>query len=312
MPITILLFFNLGYKFFEGKEQLVKTRNESENLKSDLIRKEEHLSQMKKELSAQSRKASDGLLLKVEELESEISILKTELTDDTELFASDIMAQNFEGIVYRSNKMAKIIELIKKVAPEKASVLVMGESGSGKELVANALHNLSDRKSGKFVAVNCAALPDNLLESELFGHVKGAFTDAVKDKIGRFEEADNGTLFLDEIGETSENFQVKLLRVLQTGDFQKVGSSQTQHVDVRIVAATNKNLHKLVQEKKFREDLYYRLNVINIELPNLNERREDIEILAEYFAKKEDGQISFSKAVMKKLVENDGKEILEN
>ncbi len=158
-----------------------------------------------------------------------------------------------------------------------------------------------------FVAVNCAALTDNLLESELFGHVKGAFTGAVADKIGRFEEANNGTLFLDEIGETSDNFQVKLLRVLQTGDFQKVGSSKTDKVDVRIVAATNKNLFELVKLKKFREDLFYRLNVINIELPNLRERKEDIELLAEYFAKREGEDFTFSKAVINRLIENEWK-----
>jgi len=307
IPTMILAFVAFGFKLVENKNELAKTKVESEVLKKDLINKEERLSQLKAELASESNNPSETLLSKIEELELEITRLKTEEIEDSEKYVSDSEAQNFEGIIYRSKKMAKIIELIRKVAPENAAVLVMGESGSGKELVANAMHNLSTRDSGKFVAVNCAALPDNLLESELFGHVKGAFTDAVKDKSGRFEEADNGTLFLDEIGETSENFQVKLLRVLQTGDFQKVGSSTTQHVDVRIVAATNKNLHKLVREKQFREDLYYRLNVINIELPKLKERTEDIEILAEHFAKREDLGLSFSKAVMKKLVEYEWK-----
>lgn len=307
IPTIILIIISIGYNLIESKKELERTQIESESLKKDLVIKEERLGQLKEELAKESNNPSDALINKIDELESEIARLKKEEIEDSETFVSTTSAQNFEGIIYRSKKMAKITELIKKVAPEDAAVLVMGESGSGKELVANAIHNLSNREDGKFVAVNCAALPDNLLESELFGHVKGAFTDAVKDKSGRFEEADNGTLFLDEIGETSENFQVKLLRVLQTGDFQKVGSSLTQHVSVRIVAATNKNLHKLVKEKQFREDLYYRLNVINIELPKLKERIEDIEILAEHFAKREESELSFSKAVMNKLIEYDWK-----
>ena len=163
-------------------------------------------------------------------------------------------------------------------------------------MVANAIHAISSRKNKNFVAVNCGALSDTLLESELFGHVKGAFTGAVSDKIGRFEAADKGTIFLDEIAETSENFQVKLLRVIQSGNFEKVGSSKTRHADVRIIAATNKQPDKLVKEKKFREDLYYRLNVIKIELPPLRERKEDVEILTGHFLKKENSGITLSKA----------------
>ena len=307
LPLGFIVLSNIGLHLFESKQQLSKTKIETESLKSDLKWKELKLNQLKKELVKQSQEPSDILKLKIKDLEMEIDGLKTEMADDEELYKADTDVKTFEGIVYKSNKIEKIVEIIKKVAPQKASVLVMGESGSGKELVANAIHNLSERRDNNFVAVNCAALPDNLLESELFGHVKGAFTGAISDKIGRFEEADKGTLFLDEIGETSENFQVKLLRVLQSGDIQKVGSSKTDHVDVRIVAATNKNLHELVKTKTFREDLFYRLNVINIELPTLNERSEDIEVLAEYFAKRESNGFTFSKAVMNKLVHNEWK-----
>ncbi len=306
IPLFILFLTNLAYGFGENKLLLDKTQIESEELKKDLYDKQEVLSKLKKELE-ETKNPAEGLLLKIDELENEVGRLKKEEIEDSEVFQSGDEIQNFEGIVFKSNKMLKITKLIEKVAPEKASILIMGESGSGKELVANAIHNLSDRKDKPFVAVNCAALPDNLLESELFGHVKGAFTDAIKDKIGRFEEANNGTLFLDEIGETSENFQVKLLRVLQTGDYQKVGSSETKHANVRIVAATNKNLHNLVKKGEFREDLYYRLNVINIELPSLSERSEDIEVLAEFFMKQEEPEMSFSKAVVLKLVENEWK-----
>ncbi len=208
---------------------------------------------------------------------------------------------NFFEIIYHSKIMTNIVDLIKRIAPEEASILILGESGTGKELVAKAIHQLSKRNDKNFVAVNCGALSDTLLESELFGHVKGAFTGAVADKIGRFEAADKGTIFLDEIAETSENFQVKLLRVIQTGDFEKVGSSKTFHADVRVIAATNKNIESAVREKKFREDLYYRLNVIKIELPPLRERKEDIEILARHFLLNDSNEIQLSRAAMDAL-----------
>jgi len=297
-------FVNWVLSFFESKQKLDETLTEKEILKHTLAEEEKFLISLKEKLSKESGEQKQDLLDKINILENEVERLKQEEEDDTKIFSHENGINNFEGIVYRSKKIDSIVNLIKKVAPENATVLIMGESGSGKELVAHAIHNLSKRKNEKFVIVNCAALPDNLLESELFGHVKGAFTDAIKDKVGRFEEADKGTLFLDEIGETSENFQVKLLRVLQTGDYQKVGSSKTMHADVRIVAATNKNLKKLVSKGEFREDLFYRLNVITIEMPSLNDRPEDIEILANYFAKKEKAELTISKAVMKKLIEN--------
>jgi transcriptional regulator with GAF, ATPase, and Fis domain/CHASE2 domain-containing sensor protein len=306
-PIALFIAYNFFHSVTQRKKKLDATLNETAILQRNLRVKEEKLEQLKTQLASEESSSFDGLESKIREMQKEIDKLKSVEQDDKEQYTNRIEPKIFEGIVYRSNKMEKIIEIIKKVAPQNASVLVMGESGSGKELVANAIHNLSGRRKKNFVAVNCAALPDNLLESELFGHVKGAFTGAVADKIGRFEEANNGTLFLDEIGETSENFQVKLLRVLQTGDFQKVGSSKTVKVDVRIVAATNNNLIELVKFKKFREDLFYRLNVIIIELPNLRERKEDIELLAEYFAKGEEEDYTFSKAVMDRLIENEWK-----
>ena len=174
-------------------------------------------------------------------------------------------------------------------------------------MVAQAIHSLSKRSSENFIAVNCAALTDTLLESELFGHVKGAFTNAIADKKGRFEVADKGTIFLDEIGETSENFQTKLLRVLQTGEFDKVGSSQMLRSDVRVIAATNKNLTELVKQRQFREDLYYRLNVFMIEVPSLRSRKEDIEVLANHFLVAEESDFNLSKAVLDRLNENDWK-----
>ncbi len=197
--------------------------------------------------------------------------------------------------------MANVVDLVKRTAPEDANILILGESGTGKEFVAKAIHTLSKRKDKNFVAVNCGALSDSLLESELFGHVKGAFTGAISDKKGRFETADNGTIFLDEIAETSENFQVKLLRILQTGDFEKVGSSKTEHVNLRIIAATNKDLESAVKEKKFREDLYYRLNVIKIELPPLRNRKDDIEILVNHFVGKESDGFKISNSAYKSL-----------
>jgi DNA-binding NtrC family response regulator len=182
-----------------------------------------------------------------------------------------------------SAPMQALFEMITKVAASNATVLIQGESGTGKELAARAIHQLSDRHGKNFVPVNCAAIPDDLLESELFGHVKGSFTGAYANRAGRFEMADKGTLFLDEIGDMKANLQVKLLRVLQNREFEPVGASKSQKVDVRIVAATNKNLEELVVSRDFREDLYYRLSVIPITIPPLRERREDIPILIHTF-----------------------------
>ena len=192
----------------------------------------------------------------------------------------------FENIIAKSSKMQRIIEVIKVVAKSNATVLITGESGTGKELVARAIHSQSDRRSKPFVAVSCAALPESLLESELFGHEKGSFTGAYAQKKGKFEFANGGTLFLDEIGEMSANIQVHLLRVLEEKEFTRVGGNQPIKVDVRVISATNKALRKAIEKQEFREDLYYRLNVVSIELPPLRERKEDIPLLAEHFLHK--------------------------
>lgn len=189
-------------------------------------------------------------------------------------------------IVGKSAPMSRVQTLIEKVAPTKATVLLLGESGTGKSLTARMIHELSDRARFTFTKVNCASLPETLLESELFGHEKGAFTGATETKIGRFEEADKGTVFLDEIGEISLNIQLKLLRFLQEREFERVGSTRTRKVDVRIVAATNKDLEQAVHKGHFREDLYYRLNVFPITVPPLRDRKEDIPALINHFLDK--------------------------
>ncbi len=191
-----------------------------------------------------------------------------------------------DDMVASSPAMLKIFQLIQRVAPSPSSVLITGESGTGKELVAKAIHNLSDRKDKPFVVVNCGGIPETLLESELFGHKKGAFTGADRDKVGLFTLADNGTIFLDEIGELPLTLQVKLLRVVQQRSFTPVGATTPVNVDCRIIAATNRNLEKEVMEGNFREDLFYRLNVIHIRMPPLRERKEDIPLLVQYFLDK--------------------------
>ena len=188
-----------------------------------------------------------------------------------------------EQIIGDSRPMQAVFDTIRQVAPSRATVLIQGESGTGKELVAHALHNLSPRKKNPFVAVHCAALSDNLLESELFGHERGAFTGATEARKGRFELADGGSLFLDEIGEIQPSTQVKLLRVMEERAFERVGGMETLDVDVRLIAATNRDLRAMVEEEKFREDLYFRLNVVQITLPPLRERREDIPLLLNSF-----------------------------
>ena len=201
---------------------------------------------------------------------------------------------SFSNIIGKSDKIQDVFNAIKKVAGVRSTVLLGGESGTGKELVAKAIHYNSDRKDEAFVAVNCGAIPENLIESELFGHVKGAFTDAVRARRGLFEEASGGTLFLDEIGELPLNLQVKLLRVLQEGEITRVGSASVIKVDVRIVAATTKNLAEEIKKGQFRDDLYYRLNVFSIKLPPLRDRMEDIPLLADHFIKKINGKLGRS------------------
>ncbi len=234
---------------------------------------------------------------------------REQLRRENQLLRREVQREySFENIVSKNAKMKEIFEVIKKVAPYKSTILIMGESGTGKELVARALHYNSDRAKNPFVAVNCGAIPENLLESELFGHVKGAFTDAIRTKRGLFEEADGGTLFLDEIGELPPQLQVKLLRVLQEGEIRRVGESRPIKVDVRIISATVKDLTREVNEGRFRDDLFYRLNVLPIHIPPLRERREDIPLLIDHFIKK------FTQSTNKKVVGIDSKalEVLMN
>ena len=192
----------------------------------------------------------------------------------------------FKNIVARSSKMQEVLAMVERVAPTNSTVLLGGESGAGKDLIARAIHQHSRRASGPFIKINCTAIPENLLESELFGYEKGAFTGAVSSKPGKFELADKGTIFLDEIGDVPGTIQVKLLRVLQDRDFERLGGTKTLKVDVRIVAATNQDLRAALEQGSFREDLYYRLNVVPINIPPLRERKEDIPYLVDHFVER--------------------------
>jgi two-component system response regulator HydG len=198
---------------------------------------------------------------------------------------------DFDSIVGASGALQKVLSIIRKVAKSNTTVLIRGETGTGKELIAGALHHNSLRAGRGFVKVNCAALQENLLESELFGHEKGAFTGADKQRIGRFEQADGGTMFLDEVGDMSPSTQAKILRVLQEHEFERLGGTRTLKVDVRLIAATNRNLAAMVAAGQFREDLFYRLNVVSVEMPPLRERKEDITALAQFFIRKFAGEL---------------------
>ncbi|WP_310440245.1 sigma 54-interacting transcriptional regulator [Sulfuricurvum sp.] len=213
----------------------------------------------------------------------------------------------FENIVGRSTRMQQVFGMINTVAPTDATILIRGETGTGKELIATAVHNLSRRQNGPFIKLNCAAISETLLESELFGHEKGAFTDAREMRKGRFELADGGTLFLDEIGDITPSLQVKLLRILQEQEFERVGGNKTIKTNVRLVAATNRNLEEMVRKGEFREDLFYRLNVIPINLPPLRERYEDVKLLIEHylhrFMKEHRKNMHFTKGAMELLLD---------
>ncbi|MCF6155213.1 MAG: sigma-54-dependent Fis family transcriptional regulator [Candidatus Brocadia sp.] len=239
------------------------------------------------------------------------AIEKKSLKDRVRYLEGEIRDKyKFEGIVGNSNAMLEVLKITSHVCRTESTVLITGESGTGKELIARAIHYNSLRKDGPFVVINCGALPENLQESELFGHMRGAFTGAVKDKVGLFLQAQRGTILLDEIGETSPSTQVKLLRFLQDGEIRPVGGNKAMYVDARIIAATNENLEKAVELGKFRKDLFYRINVIRIHLPPLRERREDIPLLVEYFLEKileklKKGKRVFSKESMRTLVNYD-------
>jgi formate hydrogenlyase transcriptional activator len=222
----------------------------------------------------------------------EISELKDKLAQEKLYLEEELRSEmNFDQIVGDSAALKHVLELVETVAPSDSTVLLLGETGTGKELIARAIHDHSRRKDRTFVKLNCAAIPTGLFESELFGHEKGAFTGAINQKIGRLELAHQGTLFLDEVGDVPLEIQPKLLRALQEREFERLGSTRTQRVDVRLVAATNRDLDRMIADREFRSDLYYRLNVFPIRLPPLRERREDIPLLVRYFAQKFAGQM---------------------
>src|SRR6476659_4019875 len=219
--------------------------------------------------------------LEVKRLKNEIEYLRDAQQD----------RYDFDKIVGSSPALQRVLDIVKKVAKSNTTVLIRGETGTGKELIAGAIHHNSLRTSRNFVKVNCAALQENLLESELFGHEKGAFTGADKQRIGRFEQADGGTLFLDEVGDMSANTQAKILRVLQEHEFERLGGTRTLRTDVRVITATNRNLPQMVANGQFREDLYYRLNVVSIEMPPLRERKDDVGQLAMFFLRRFAGEL---------------------
>ena len=233
-------------------------------------------------------KANEQLAIRLKEIE----ILRNQLAAENKYLQEEIkLTYNFEEIISKSKNFQRVLQQIEQVAATDATVLILGESGTGKELIARAVHNISNRSKRPLVKVNCATLPANLIESELFGHEKGAFTGAMDKKIGRFELADNTTIFLDEIGELPVELQAKLLRVLQEGEFERLGNPRTMKVNVRVIAATNRNLEHAIEKKEFREDLYYRLNVFPIFCPPLRERKEDIPLLVKHFCQKHETKI---------------------
>ncbi len=221
------------------------------------------------------------LIIKIENnivISQENLSLKKKIESDTKV--------NISSIVYGSDEMDNVLNVVSRVSTSKASVLIRGESGTGKELIAKAIHSGSDRIDQPFIVVNCAALPETLFESELFGHEKGAFTGAVKDRVGKFEQANKGTIFIDEVGDIPLPIQVKLLRTLQFGEIQRLGSEKTQKMDVRVISATNRNLEEMIASGEFREDLFFRLNVVTINLPPLRNRKKDIKPLINFYIEK--------------------------
>jgi formate hydrogenlyase transcriptional activator len=248
----------------------------------------EHTPYSKDELTFLTQ-VSSQIALAVENalVNREITELKDKLAQEKLYLEEEIRSElNFDQIVGDSPALRKVLQLVETVAPSDSTVLLMGETGTGKELIARAIHDHGRRKDRTFVKLNCAAIPSGLLESELFGHEKGAFTGAISQKVGRLELADRGTLFLDEVGDVSMEVQPKLLRVLQEREFERLGSTRTRRVDVRLVAATNRDLEGMIAAREFRSDLYYRLNVFPIRIPPLRERREDIPLLVSYFVQK--------------------------
>lgn len=279
-----LMLLDLRMPKADGMEVLRKVREE--NIKTPIVMITAH-GTMESAVEAMKLGAIDYISkpFNIDELKVVIknALNIGNMQEKIDLLTEELNSKSGKTIVYKSKKMKSILDVVDKVADTGATVLITGESGTGKELIASAIHFSSDRSNKPYIKVNCGALPENLLESELFGHERGAFTGAVSKKLGRFELADGGTLFLDEVGELTSSIQVKLLRALQEKEFERVGGTDTIKVDVRILAATNRDLLKMVEKGEFREDLFYRLNVIPIEIPSLRDRKEDIPFLIEFF-----------------------------
>jgi transcriptional regulator with GAF, ATPase, and Fis domain/CHASE2 domain-containing sensor protein len=312
VPIVVVgLITTVSSLFFrqrQMKEHVDTLQAEKQTILAQLSDREAKVALLERELlDLEAGKKSDRteeLLEEIRRYKAEIFSLSSQAGDLEEYQPEETTPSGaeLERIIYdRAGKMKPVVEFIKKIADSDAPVLILGESGTGKELVARAICKRGPRASGPFIAVNCGALSEGLLESELFGHEKGAFTGAVKDKLGRFELADQGTIFLDEIAEVSEGFQLKLLRVLQEGEFERVGGTQTVKVNVRLLAATNKDLLGEVNRGKFREDLYYRVNVLTLSLPPLRDRKSDIPILVDHFLKREGDGLRVSRNVIEIL-----------
>lgn len=317
MPVTqivtvvgVVVLGVSAYEYRLASTRLQSLEVERRRLETDLNERELKLQLLENEISS----GSDGdnainLLEEIKRYKREIREYAVRVADLVPSSESSVVTagpREFYGIVYDgTGKMAEIIELITKVAPSDSPVLILGESGTGKELVARAIHALSGRAAKPFVPVNCAAIQETLLESELFGHMKGSFTGAIADKAGLFEVANGGTILLDEISETSDAFQAKLLRVLQEKEIQRVGASSSKKVDVRVLASTNKNIEELLAQKKFREDLYFRVNVFQVYLPPLRERKGDIPELARYFLLAESPRLTLSSTAMEALMRYD-------
>lgn len=313
--LPVLVLIATGAAVTAYRQQLMRRSlkhlsDERNFLTQEIKNKQTSMEELQKALESgaleNASEKSEETLRNIRKYEDEISRLRAVVSDYEPVapVAEKAPAEKelFEEIVYSgASRMKEVVSFIQKISDTNATVLIMGESGTGKELVAKAIHNTSGRKLRPFIPVNCGALSESLLESELFGHERGAFTGAVKERQGRFELADTGTIFLDEIGDTSEPFQVKLLRVLQDGTFERVGGTAIKKVDVRIIAATNKQLKQRVAEKKFREDLYYRLNVLTMQLPPLRERKEDIPVLVNHFLAGENQKIRCSIGAMNVL-----------
>ena len=272
-------------KPFQHEEVLARitTHLTLRRLQTQLQEANDHLEQRVAERTAELSQANASLKEVLEEVEK----LKNQLQAENLYLQEELkLNHNFEEIIGGSGALKKVLRKVERVATTDATVLILGETGTGKELIARAIHNLSTRSARPLVKVNCASLPTELIESELFGHEKGAFTGAIARRAGRFELADGGTVFLDEIGDLPLKLQAKLLRVLQEGEFERLGSSRTLKVDVRMIAATNRDLSKAINEGTFREDLYYRLNVFPVTLPSLRERPDDVPLLVRHFVAK--------------------------